>query len=117
MRRTLLLLFTAFCLLPLTACEEPTYRPSRAISSPTGTASAQREVLAEQPAGAVGVPLITVGMPNDKDDTAHVRTIGDNIRETTATPTTAPATAPSTAPAERTGTIDLTPRGTPPAPR
>ena len=111
--RTALLLASGFCLLAslsLTACEEPSVRPTRAVASPLGVNSSEHETLSDQPAGAVGVPLITIDMPNDKTESTRVRAFGQALN-----PATAPSTAPSANPAQRTGTIDLNPRGTPPA--
>ncbi len=60
-------------------------RPTRAVQSPVERNSAAAEVLG---GGATSVPLVSVDLPNTKDEHAQVHTIGDALRN--GGPTTRP---------------------------
>src|SRR6185369_6590127 len=51
-------------------------RPRRAVQSPVGIASPNSEVLGG-PQGAI--PLVTVDIPNHKDEPTVIHTIGDSL--------------------------------------
>jgi hypothetical protein len=94
--KTLLLL----SLFLLTACEsdfvtDPSRpRPTRAVQSPVERNSATSEVLG---GGAAAVPIMSVDLPNNKDEHAQVHTIGDVFHNNT--PTTRPVNTANPAPA------------------
>jgi hypothetical protein len=80
MKRVLPLLLLAG--LMLSACEsdfvaDPNRpRPTRAVQTPVERNSAEAEVLG---GGATGVPLMSVDLPNKKDEQPQVHTITDSI--------------------------------------
>ena len=92
--------------LSLPGCEEfaenPNHpRPTRAVQSPVGLSSPNSEVMG-RPQGAV--PLVTVDLPNKKDDPVVVHTIADRLPDlsapggaTTRRATTEPAPAENAA--------------------
>jgi hypothetical protein len=79
-------------------------RPTRAVQSPIDFASPNSEVLGN-PIGAI--PLVTVDLPNTKEEKAQVHTIADALVANPAK--TQPATKPgaATAPAEENAAVPL----------
>jgi hypothetical protein len=73
---------------------EPTHRYDRAIASPLGPGASTDEVMSEPNP----VPLVTVGLPDKKEDPYTVHTILDDLHgENSLTPATQPATRPASA--------------------
>jgi hypothetical protein len=87
-------------LLTLAACESDFVanpsrpRPTRAVQSPVESNSATSEVLG---GGATAVPIMSVDLPNNKDEHAQVHTIGDVFGN--GNPATRPANTANPAPA------------------
>ena len=109
-------------LLSLAACEmETEFRDRRAVPAPVAQAGSEHEIMGSPD---VGVPLLTIDLPNKKEDTAHVHTILDNAQPAATRPATGAADTPAPAPPtpappwegpSRHGTLDMVPTGTRPA--
>ena len=79
-------------------------RPTRAPINPTEYNSASNEVMGT---GTGAVPIITVTLPNKKNESATVRTIIDEIRDFNDPPAASqPATSPASQPAPQTIHVD-----------